>query len=1464
MSISVSSTIGADDTAEPFPLTEIQYAYWVGRGSSFVLGNVAPHAYFELEGRRLEPAVLGVAWNRLIARHGMLRAVVGEDGQQRILPDVPEFEIGFVDLSTAPKDEVDATLAAIREEMSHRVYIATDWPLFDIRISRLPQHDRLHISLDLLMVDLASVALLFSEWWTLCENSNHVLEPVDVSFRDYVRALEDMAGSRRHQQSLSYWTSRAQDLAPPPDLPLERSPVGVHKPRFSHREFYLPQEDWKRLQGRAEVRGLTPTAVLATAFAEVLAAWSGTLRFTLNLTLFNRLPLVLAQNDAGHRILHPHLRRVVGDFTSICLLEMDNAGGVPFEERVRRTQRQLQQDLRHRYVSALHTLRERRRRGLQNGFETMPVVFTSGLGTVADISGPRDYFGDITYRISQTPQVWLDHQVMDITGSLDLTWDAVEELFPEALLDDMFATYCALVEQLATDDASWSVDLAVLAPQHQLMQRERANNTEGPVPEGLLHAPLLRTAAEDPARIAVVTSTGSLTYGEFARRAAAIAAELSGNEPLRDRLVGIVLNKGPDQVAAAVGVMLAGGAYLPVDPALPVQRRRQILADGAAVAVITDTEIAVGECDGIVRRLFVDELPDAVALDDTGPAQSADLAYVIFTSGSTGTPKGVMIEHTAALNTVVDINERFGVDCNDRVLGLADLGFDLSVYDVFGTLAVGATLVLPDQDKLGEPAHWVELMNKHRVTVWNSVPAQMQMLVEHLEAGADRPLDLRLVMLSGDWIPVDLPDRIHALCPDARVISLGGATEASIWSIYHEIESTESTASSVPYGVPLRNQRFHVLDQRLGNCPVWTAGELYIEGHGLARGYWGDPDKTAASFITHPVTGVRLYRTGDFGRYLSDGTIQFLGRRDGQVKINGHRVELGEIEAVLTQYPGVERAVAVKSADEFVNAKLLAYIVPAKDDSSLFVTEHADQAHVDRVHEEMCRLVGEPVPDRPTPQDLRAVWDRLNEVYLAAAAAAFRALDMPYASGEKFDPALLTRSAGVAPRYERWINRAVAELVRRGALRAGSAGLEVVEELPLEIPAEVCARARQVLRDILDVPDRLIDWLLSLATNLASVLTQSSHSAELYTNDQTPAVYEQLFGPTYQVATEAVRQLVASWPQDRTLRVLEVGAGFGSLTKRLLPLLPADRTEYLFTDISMYFIDQAKEAFAEHEFVSYGLFNLDSPPEIQGLDDQAADLLIAASVLHDTTHLRRTLSAIRSVLAPGGLLLLVEQTVFHPWFDLTMGLQQGFDGFADIDLRTGHPLLDREQWAMVLEECGYTGTTVLTVSGGPGSVGFDVLVACAPAERRRFAPEQLREFASERLPSSMMPSRILALDELPQSSTGKVDRAALARASARSSVSGRPAKPPRTDRQHKLVEIWRSVLGLRHVDLADDFLEAGGDSLLAARLAANIRSAFDVTVPVSTILEYPTVETLDCYLEQILGQSALLVPEGEA
>lgn len=1456
----------SNEAFETFPLTEIQYAYWVGRGPNFVLGNVAPHAYFELEGRCLDTALLSRTWRQLLDRHGMLRAVVGEDGRQRVLPEAPPFEIACEDLSGSPAQEQRERLAAVRGEMSERVYDPAVWPLFDIRVSRLADHDRLHVSFDLLMVDLASITLLFTEWSALCRDQALVLPPIDVTFRDYVLALEQGTDAPRHKRSMEYWASRAETLAPPPALPLAKLPVQVHKPGFTHREFHLPPEEWKQFQDLAQDRGLTPTAVLATVFAQVLTAWSGTSHFTLNLTIFNRLPLLLSRDAGGHRTVHPHLRNVVGDFTSICLLEMDTAGDLPLAALAARTQVQLQRDLRHRYVSALHTLRERRRRGLQTGFEGMPVVFTSGLGTVSDVSGPMDYFGDITYRLSQTPQVWLDHQVLDVTGSLDLTWDAVEELFPEGVLDDMFAAYCAQVQQLTRPEA-WESRLDVALPEHQLTDRHNANDTAGPAPAGLLSDALLRGAAAHPDRPAVLHASGGLSYAELARQAAGIAAEvtrIAADRPLRDRLVAVTLPKGPDQVAAAYGILLASAAYLPVGPTLPARRRHDLLQDGEALAVVTDRQRSeeLEWPEGLARVDAADADPAAGDPQHAtaATARADDLAYVLYTSGSTGRPKGVMIEHGSALNTVTDINERFGVGPADRVFGLADLGFDLSVYDLFGTLAAGAALVLPDEDKRSEPGHWAQIMDRHRVTVWNSVPAQLQMLVEHLEADPSGfvPDGLRLVLLSGDWIPLDLPERVLALWPDAEVISLGGATEASIWSNWHPAEDVPADAPSIPYGKPLRNQSFHVLDEAMRPCPVWVAGELYIEGAGLARGYWRDPERTAAGFVRHPGTGARLYRTGDFGRYLPDGVLQFLGRRDGQVKIGGHRIECGEIEAVLGRHPGVESAVVVKCTDEADSSHLVGYVVADRSDGSLLYTETADAEETAARREALHSVTSVAVPG-PGVAELRTAWSALDDLHAAAVGTAFRSLGLPHRPGERFDAAAAL-STGVAPRYDRWLARGQQVLLQRGFLRATGDGLEVARTLPASIPGQVAQRVEEALRTTLQVPDDLIEWMLALAGGVADILTQSLHSAELYTSDRTPEVYARLFGPAYHVAAESVRRFVADWPEDRPLRVMEVGAGYGTLTEHLLPLLPADRTDYLFTDISTYFTDRARDAFGAYGFVRTGLFNLDQAPDLQMHETLGADLVIAASVLHDISRIKPGLTALRSVLAPGGTLLMVEQTAFHPWFDLTMGLQQGFDGYQDTEVRDwGHPLLDRAQWDTVLGDSGFVDTTVLTPDdSGPAAVGFDVIAAHGPLRRTRFDHDALRTHTAEHLPKHMVPARLKALQRMPLSPTGKVDRPALAKAGNTRGGRNRTAQPPTTDRQLKLVEIYRGVLGLSQVDLADDFLEAGGDSLLAARIAAALQRAFGAEVSVGVILQNPTVASLDAWLEPLLGPSGSL------
>ena len=289
-----------------------------------------------------------------------------------------------------------------------------------------------------------------------------------------------------------------------------------------------------------------------------------------------------------------------------------------------------------------------------------------------------------------------------------------------------------------------------------------------------------------------------------------------------------------------------------------------------------------------------------------------------------------MLDHRGPLNTICFFNERFKVGPQDRALALSALNFDLSVYDVFGMLAAGGALVIPDPALIKDTAHWADLMAEHRVTVWNSVPTPMKMMVEHLSSTPKKvPPGLRLVVMAGDWIPVSLPDRIKALWPGIQVIASGGPTETSVWNVHNTIEKVDPAWASIPYGRPIANNRYHVMDERLRHRPEWVPGELVAEGIGLARGYWRDPDATDARFVIDPDSGKRLYKTGDLGRYLPDGNLEILGRMDFQVKIDGYRIELGEIEAALKEYPRVREAVVSAVGKDRERRRLVAYVVAA-------------------------------------------------------------------------------------------------------------------------------------------------------------------------------------------------------------------------------------------------------------------------------------------------------------------------------------------------------------------------------------------------------------------------------------------------------------------------------------------------------------------------------------------------------
>ncbi|WUH89174.1 amino acid adenylation domain-containing protein [Streptomyces sp. NBC_00433] len=909
-----------------FPLTDLQAGYLVGSSSLIELGGFRPTMYVEIDMVDFDADRARRAVDLLIARHEHLRTAVLPEGAQRVLDpaEVEPFALPVTDLTGLPPAQREEALLATRRALCERGVDPTGRPLFEVSAHRVrPHRYRVHFAMSLLLLDSGSTRQLQQEWWRLYTDPGAELPPAGRTFRDCVLARVAYERTEDFAKHWSYWEDRLDSLPEAPVLPSSGKVATLEPGRLVRRVHRLDRGQWQRLSAAFRTHKVLPAAAMMHVFAETLGTWAAAPHFCLN---------VLHQNWAT---AHPETAGVVGQFSSTLPLEVDLRGEDDFFGRAGRLQRRLWQDMAHSEVTAVQVTRELAARRGWTGRAALPYVFNSMLGPARRDTEEPGPACRVVHNNLRTPQVLIDNQLVDgAHGGVDCVWDVVDEAFPPGLPDAMFQAYGQLLDTLAGPDGARSAPDPVASAHRAVVAADNAPS--GEPPRGRLEDGFLRQAALRPADPAVVTADRTLAYGELESVSRAVARWLHQQRIGAGDIVPVVMSKGWEQVAAALGVVRSGAAYCPVDAGLPQARVRELLEDCAARVVLGQSH---GPRDAADARpvLLVDSIaPGAYPPAPAHGGKPGDLAYVIYTSGSTGRPKGVMIEHAAALNTVLDINERIRLAPEDRVFGISSLSFDLSVWDVFGTLAAGAALVLPAASSRPDPVGWAEAAAEHGVTVWNSVPALAEMLTEVAEqgqgagpeAGAARP-PIRSFLLSGDWVPTALPDRMRALWPDVEVTALGGATEAAIWSNSYLVGRVDPAWRSIPYGRPLPGQTMRVLDHRLDVRPPGAVGRIHIGGAGLARGYWRDPERTAERFVTHPATGERLYWTGDLGRYRPDGVIEFLGREDRQAKIQGFRVEPGEVEAAVRACDGV-RDCAVAVEDGPAGQKRLVALVVAE------------------------------------------------------------------------------------------------------------------------------------------------------------------------------------------------------------------------------------------------------------------------------------------------------------------------------------------------------------------------------------------------------------------------------------------------------------------------------------------------------------------------------------------------------
>lgn len=520
---------------------------------------------------------------------------------------------------------------------------------------------------------------------------------------------------------------------------------------------------------------------------------------------------------------------------------------------------------------------------------------------------------------------------------LSFATPAIDADYAQSIAEQFFA----FVDAVAADPATQLNRIPLVSAEQRGKILHLRNDTQRDFNRGLCMHQLFEQQADcQPDAVATIAEGTSWTYRELNLRANRIGRflRLQGVSP--GMLVGICLERSHDMIAGLLGILKAGAAYVPLEPSNPHERIAAIVRKAGIGCILSQKKFEQLLSGTGARSIMLDAEPEALAAQDgekNQPCQAkpTDTAYVIFTSGSTGTPKGVVVSHQPAINLFEWVYRICGFGPDDCVLFVTSLGFDLSVFDVFGVLGCGGKIHIASDSQRRDVAFLARTLCEQEITFWDSAPAALQLLVPHLKA-QPRPVKnsrLRQVFLSGDWIPVSLPDDIREVFPQAQIMSLGGATEATVWSNYFPVNRVEPNWRSIPYGWPIQNSRYYILDSRNEVCPPGVTGDLYIAGDCLSTGYLNEPELTRQSFVPDPFSGSggRMYRTGDLARYFPDGTIEFLGRSDFQVKVRGYRIELGEIEQVLRQHADIKEAVVAVRQDSAGVQKLVAYLMPRAD-----------------------------------------------------------------------------------------------------------------------------------------------------------------------------------------------------------------------------------------------------------------------------------------------------------------------------------------------------------------------------------------------------------------------------------------------------------------------------------------------------------------------------------------------------
>jgi amino acid adenylation domain-containing protein len=878
--------------------------------------------------RQLDVASIKEALKALVARHAILRTTYREyDGiPVQIVHEQQEIAFQIMDASAWCEADLQHHLA----EEAHRPFDLEHQPAFRVCLfTRTTGADFLLFNWHHICIDGHDFPVLLHEFASLYMAWKHgahlsLLDPSVTTYIDYVLWQQDLLASKEGERLWRYWHDQLQSPPPVLSLPTDRPRPPVQTSAGALHPFQLSAEVTCQLRDLAQHEHITLSTILLAAFATLLYRYSGQEDLIIGVPRFARTQAAF--------------EHIIGYFTNLCPIRAKMTNAMSVHDLLQQTRYRLVEARDHQdfpfplMVERLHADRDPSvspifqvgfmyHKAPLAGFEGISGVglFTGHPGMPIDAQGlPMELYGVPCVTSSMDIQMAME----DVRGVLHGWLQYTTDLFETATIERMITHYQMILAAMIANPEQALSRLSLVSPseQHQLLVEW--NQTNIPFPVRCVHELFEEQVERTPEAIALVFSSKRMTYRELNQQANQLARHLLQMGIGLDSRVGLYLERSLEMIVGMLGIWKAGGVYVPLDSSLPQERLSFLLEDADLQLVLTQDQLLASLssctipwvcCDR--EWVIVSQYDDSNVLSCISPKH---LAYIIYTSGSTGRPKGVMIEHRSLSNSFQAQQRVFQLASTDRVLQFASLSFDASIFEILLPWSAGAQLILAPREEILPGSPLTQTIRTFGISTVALVPSALAMLNPEMVPS------LRTVISGGETCSRSLAERWSQTC---RFFNVYGPTETTIWATVATgyIPSTPSTI-----GFPIDNTRIYILDQYLQPVPIGVPGEIYIGGTGLARGYVNRPDLTTERFIPHPFShepGARLYQTGDLARYLPSGQIDYLGRRDGQVKLRGFRIELEEIAAVLRQHPQVQQAVVTLREDSAEEKQLVAYVV---------------------------------------------------------------------------------------------------------------------------------------------------------------------------------------------------------------------------------------------------------------------------------------------------------------------------------------------------------------------------------------------------------------------------------------------------------------------------------------------------------------------------------------------------------